>query len=179
MQASGRAPLTQARPGRARIWAGVLALGVVGLDHLTKLAVVRALAEGESRRVIDDVLRLSHIRNSGAAFGSLKGLGGILVLAAMVGVVAFALIVVRNPEPVTAIGAGLVAGGAAGNLLDRMFRPGGVVDFVDFRFWPAFNVADSAITIGALLLLLTGFKMRSTPAGDRAETDGDAADGRA
>ena len=112
------------------------------------------------------MLRLSHIRNSGAAFGSLKGFGGLLVLAAMVGVVAFALVVVRHPEPATAIGAGLVAGGAAGNLIDRMFRPGGVVDFVDFRFWPAFNVADSAITVGAIVLLLTGFGMRSPQPSD-------------
>jgi signal peptidase II len=136
-------------------------MAVVALDHLTKFAVVRTLAEGESRPVIDDVLRLSHIRNSGAAFGSLRGFGGVLVLAALVGVIAFAAIVVRNPEPLTAIAAGFVAGGAAGNLIDRIFRPGGVVDFVDFRFWPAFNVADSAITVGAILLLLTGLRTRS------------------
>jgi signal peptidase II len=166
---------------RARLWAAALALTVIGLDHLTKFVVVRALAEGESRPIIGDVLRLSHIRNSGAAFGTLKGFGGILVLAAMVGVVAFALIIVRNPEPVTAIGAGLVAGGAAGNLIDRIFRPGGVVDFVDFRFWPAFNVADSAISVGAILLLLTGFRMRPSPeptaSTSRAPSD-DAPDGR-
>lgn len=172
MQASGRASLAGTSPGRARTWAAALALTVIGGDHLTKWLVVRALAEGESRPVIGDVLRLSHIRNSGAAFGMLKGFGGILVLAAMVGFVAFVLIVVRNPEPWTAIGAGFVAGGAAGNLLDRMFRPGGVVDFVDFRFWPAFNVADSAITVGAVILLLTGFRMKpAQPADDDHPAD--------
>jgi signal peptidase II len=154
-----------------RTWAGALALAVVGLDHLTKWLVVRSLAEGESRPIVGDVLRLSHIRNSGAAFGMLKGLGGVLVLAALVGFVAFVLIVVRNPDPWTAIGAGFVAGGAAGNLIDRMLRPGGVVDFVDLRFWPAFNVADSAITVGALILLITGF--RTAPARSPA-TDHDA-----
>ncbi len=181
MQASGRTPLepsgsskVHAPERRARLWAAGLAAVVIGFDQLTKWGVVRALHEGDSRPIIDDILRLSHIRNSGAAFGLLKGLGGMLVLAAMVGVVMFALIVVRNPEPATAVGAGLVAGGAAGNLIDRIFRPGGVVDFVDFRFWPAFNVADSAITIGAILLLLTGFRMRSAPASD----DEPAADGR-
>jgi signal peptidase II len=158
-----------ARPARrARIWAAGLALTVIGFDHLTKFLVVRSLDEGESRRVLDDVLWLSHFRNSGAAFGSLRGFGGVLLLAAMVGVVAFTLIVVRNPEPLTAIGAGLVAGGAAGNLIDRIFRPGGVVDFVDFRFWPAFNVADSAITIGAVLLLLSGFRSRPKEASEDA-----------
>jgi signal peptidase II len=165
---------------RVRMWAAALAAVVIGFDHLTKYLVVRALAEGETRPIVDDILRLSHYRNSGAAFGSLKGLGGILVLAALVGVVAFALIVVRNPEPVTAIGAGLVAGGAAGNLIDRMIRPGGVVDFVDFRFWPAFNVADSAITIGAILLVVTGFRMRSPEAASGSPADGadGASDGR-
>ena len=170
MQASRRAPLVPAASRRARVWAAVLALAVIGLDHLTKWAVVRNLAEGESRPIIDDILRLSHIRNPGAAFGSLRGLGGVLVLAAMVGVVAFALVIVRNPDPVTAVGAGLIAGGAAGNLLDRMFRPGGVVDFVDFRFWPAFNVADSAISIGAIVLLLGGWRAGREP----KATDDDA-----
>jgi signal peptidase II len=169
MQATRGAPVTR----NVRTWAALLALGVVALDHLTKFIIVRTLAEGESRPVLGGVLRLSHIRNSGAAFGSLRGLSGVLVLAALVGVVAFALVVVRNPEPVTAIGAGLVAGGAAGNLIDRLFRPGGVVDFVDFRFWPAFNVADSAITIGAILLLLTGFRARGAePKRDDADDPG-------
>ena len=153
MQATGGAPVGRRN---VRTWAALLALAIVALDHLTKFIVVRTLAEGESRPLIDGVLRLSHIRNSGAAFGSLRGLSGVLVLAALVGVVAFALVVVRNPEPLTAVGAGLVAGGAAGNLIDRLVRPGGVVDFVDFRFWPAFNVADSAITIGAVLLVWFG-----------------------
>ena len=165
MQTGGGAPLTTSG-GRTRRWAALIVLAVVGLDQLTKFAVVRTLAEGESRPILDDVLRLSHIRNSGAAFGTLRGFGGVLVLAALVGVIAFAAIVVRNPEPLTAIAAGFVAGGAAGNLLDRMFRPGGVVDFVDFRFWPAFNVADSAITVGAILLLLTGFKTRAREQGE-------------
>lgn len=177
MQASRRAVLRPTSSGRARAWAGALAVVIVGLDHLTKYLVVRALAEGESRPLVGDVLFLSHIRNSGAAFGALQGLGGILVLAALVGVVVFVVIVLRNPEPLPALAAGLVVGGAAGNLLDRAFRPGGVVDFVDLRFWPAFNVADSAITIGAIVLLLTGFRMRSEPA-DRPEAD-DAPDVRA
>jgi signal peptidase II len=154
------------------VWAAAIAVVVIGLDHLTKYLVVRSLHEGESTAIIGDVLRLSHIRNPGAAFGSLRGLGGVLVLAAMVGVVAFALVIVRNPDPVTAIGAGFVAGGAAGNLLDRMFRPGGVVDFVDFRFWPAFNVADSAITVGAVILLVAGFRQREpAPTDDEPAPD--------
>ena len=137
----------------ARRWAAAIALGVIGLDHLTKFLVVNAVAQGASKPLIGDLLFLSHYRNSGAAFGMLRGLSGVLALAALVGVVAFAAVVVQKPPLVTGLGAALVAGGAAGNLLDRLFRPGGVVDFVDFRFWPAFNVADSAISVGAVLLI--------------------------
>jgi signal peptidase II len=116
---------------------------------------VRAIPEGDHLRVFDDWLVISHIRNSGAAFGTLRGFGGVLALAAIAGVAVFAFVVWRRPSPVVGMAAALVAGGAMGNLLDRIVR-GTVVDFVDFRFWPAFNVADSAITVGALLLVLFG-----------------------
>jgi len=141
-----------------------LALGVTALDQLTKLAVVRALPEGESRPVIDDFLRLSDLRNSGAAFGTMRGFSGVLALAALVGVIGFMAVVVRNPGRLAGMGAALVAGGALGNLTDRMLHGGpirgSVVDFIDFRFWPAFNVADSAITIGAVLLVWSSIRDR-------------------
>ena len=98
----------------------------------------------------------------------------MLGLAALVGIIAFAAVIVRNPPPLTTIGASLVAAGAAGNLLDRLVRDGGVVDFVDFRYWPAFNVADSAITIGALILLYAGVKEGSE---SQREDDARAAQG--
>lgn len=142
----------------------MLAVAVVGLDQLTKSLVASSLAQGESVRVLGDVLRITHIRNAGAAFGLLRGFGGLLALAALVGVIIFAAVVVRRPDTPTGIAAALVAAGASGNLLDRLVRGpfgrGTVVDFVDFRFWPAFNVADSAITIGALLIVLTSFLKR-------------------
>lgn len=147
-----------------RWWLIVVALALTGLDQLTKSLVVSALREGESRRIIDDVLRLSHVRNSGSAFGLIRGFGGLFALAALIGVISFFAIVVRRPARLTGIAASLVAGGALGNLLDRLIRGpigrGTVVDFVDFRFWPAFNVADSAITIGALLLVWAGLTER-------------------
>jgi signal peptidase II len=146
----------------------LLAVGVVVGDQLTKAAVVGSLAEGESRPIIGDVLRLSHVRNTGAAFGLLKGFGGVIVLAALVGVVAFAAVVVRDPSPLSVFGAATVAAGATGNLVDRLFRDGGVVDFVDFRFWPAFNVADSAITVGAVVLLVAGMTERRAPTDEHA-----------
>jgi signal peptidase II len=168
MQASGGAQVSPDGPrSRVRVVAAAIALVLVGLDQLTKTLVVRSLGEGESINVIGDFLRITHVRNTGAAFGILKGFGGVFALAALVGVVVFAAIVVRQPTPVSAIAAALIAAGASGNLLDRLVRTGGVVDFVDFRFWPSFNVADSAITVGALLMLFTGFgEQRKASSGD-------------
>lgn len=155
VQAPRGASLT-ARRGRTA--AAVLALLVIGLDQLTKALVVANLQQGGSRPIIDGVLWLSHVRNEGAAFGLLQGLGGLLALIAVVGVIVFAAIVVRRPPPMTSFGAALVAAGATGNLIDRLVRTGGVVDFVDFRFWPSFNVADSSIFVGAALLLFAGWR---------------------
>lgn len=155
----------------------MLAAGVVGLDQLTKSLVASSLAQGESIRVLGDVLRISHIRNSGAAFGLLRGFGGLLALAALAGVVAFAAVVVRRPDPLTGVAASLVAAGATGNLIDRLVRGpfgrGTVVDFVDLRFWPAFNVADSAVVIGALLMILASFVQRpARPDGPTGAAEG-------
>lgn len=163
MQTAGRAKVVAGLRSRPRLFAAAIAFAVIALDQLTKLLIVRSLAVGESRPVIDDFLRLTHIRNQGAAFGMLEGFGGVLALTALVGVIAFAAVIVRRPTTPTAVGAALVAAGAGGNLIDRLIRTGGVVDFVDFRFWATFNVADTAITIGAILLLLTGLGERSRP----------------
>ena len=165
MQASGGAQVASpADEGLARLWLAVIAASLVGLDQLTKSIVAATLAEGESVRVIGDALRITHIRNSGAAFGMLRGFGGLFALAALVGVVAFAAILVRRPSTATGVAAALVAAGALGNLIDRIFRGplgrGTVVDFLHPSFWPAFNVADSAISIGAVLLIITSFRER-------------------
>lgn len=149
-----------------RLRFAIVVAAVVAADQLTKLAVVRSLDVGESRAIVGDVLRLSHVRNSGAAFGIGRGLTGVLALAAVAGVVAFVVVLLRNPAPMAGTGAALVVGGALGNLGDRIFREwplrGTVVDFVDFRFWPAFNVADAAITVGAGLIVLSGLRARDT-----------------
>lgn len=152
----------------------LLALGITAFDQLTKLAIVAWLPEGASRAILDHILWFTHLRNPGAAFGTLRGFSGVLALAALVGVIAFLAVVVRDPGRLGGIGAAVVAGGALGNLVDRVFRGGpingSVVDFIDFHFWPAFNVADSAITIGAVLILWAGFTEKEK------KTDG-AADG--
>ena len=142
---------------RARFFG--VAAAVVAADQVTKLLIVRSIAEGDRVQIVDDVLVLSHVRNSGAAFGTLRGFGGLLALAAVCGIAVFAVVVWRRPGAAVGVAAALVAGGAMGNLIDRLAR-GTVVDFIDFRFWPAFNVADSAISVGAVLLVLFGFERK-------------------
>lgn len=147
------------RPSLVALFAGVAA--IVALDQVTKAIIVRTLAIGESRTIIDGLLRISHVRNHGAAFGLLSAVPWLVTVAALIGVTIAVIVMIRTPSPLVAYGAALVVAGAAGNLADRAFRDfpfrGSVVDFIDFRYWPAFNVADMAVTTGVVLLLVASF----------------------
>jgi signal peptidase II len=137
-----------------------VAAGVVVLDQLTKQWALDALADGP----IDVVgsLRFNLSFNSGTAFSIGQGRGGLISLAGLVVVALLLRGVLRWPGRLPAVAAGLVAGGAIGNLLDRLLREGDgllggrVVDFVDLQWWPIFNVADVAICTGAALLAVVG-----------------------
>jgi signal peptidase II len=131
---------------------------VVIADQLTKHWAVTSLGPD---RVIDIVwtLRFNLAFNNGMAFGQGDGLGpSIGVIATLV--IVYLLITLRNESSrLSAIGMGLLIGGAAGNLIDRLFRGdawlrGSVVDFIDFQWFPIFNIADMAINVGAALLIL-------------------------
>lgn len=134
---------------------------VVAVDQFTKALVIRSLYEGEVIRVIPGFFNLVHFRNTGAAFGILRGPTGVktIVLGAvtLLAVVFIFLMTMRTRSTVTAVSLSLVAGGALGNLIDRI-RFGAVVDFLDLYLgpwhWPAFNVADSAITCGVFASLI-------------------------
>lgn len=133
-----------------------LAGSIFALDQLTKVVVDRLLPEGSSHVLIPGVLLLTHIRNPGTAFGLLRGSGSfltVITIAAVIFIVAYWFAVRRQERisPLLSLGLALPLGGAAGNLVDRL-RLGHVIDFVDFRVWPVFNVADTAITIGACLV---------------------------
>jgi len=150
-----------ARSLSPRVAAFIAGGAVVVVDQLTKWWAASVLP-GNPISLIGDFLQLRYYTNSGAAFSMLEGSGSIIALVA-IAVVLFIVLVVRSvPYRPEAIALGLVLGGAVGNLLDRVFRGGGfldgkVVDFVDFSFFPAFNAADSAITIGAILALIFAF----------------------
>lgn len=145
-----------------------VASGVMILDQWTKAAVQQAMELHQSIPVIASLFSLTYVRNPGAAFGFLSEEGSRLRLiffavtsvAALVVLVYF-YITSRPGDRFTQTGLALVTGGAVGNLADRI-RFGAVVDFLDFYVgpyhWPAFNVADSAITIGIFILLIQGFR---------------------
>ncbi len=138
------------------------AAGVVALDQLTKALVLSRLDHGIPVSVIDGFLALTLVMNTGLAFGLLAGLPpswrwlvALLSIGALVVLARVAVRVLAQGSRVDTLAIGLVFGGAVGNLIDRA-RFGAVVDFVDVYFrgwhWPAFNVADSAITVGVALL---------------------------
>ena len=154
--APARPPTTAGR-ARWRLLLGVAAVVLVA-DQLTKWWATETLDD----RMIDLVgsLRLRLVMNYGSAFSIAQGRGALISLLALV-IVAVLLRSGRYAtRPASAFAIGLVVGGAIGNLLDRAFREGdgflggGVVDFVDLQWWPVFNVADSAIVVGAMVLFL-------------------------
>lgn len=160
---------------RHLIWAGLLALLVVILDQGAKALIVDNIDPGELVQVLGP-LDLTHSHNDGVAFG-LAGGGGILViLLAAVALVALGAFIASAPESnLTWISGGLILGGAAGNLIDRV-RIGHVTDFILLPSWPAFNLADCAITVGVVLLavlLIWGEQEdRKEPGAAGPETDG-------
>jgi len=134
-------------------WFLALALAIIGLDQLTKWVIRQALERGEAHAIIWP-LKIVHVTNSGAAFGMFQGAGPLLVITSVVGMVAI-LVYLFNPgfaHPLMRLGLAFMLGGAVGNLIDRIAE-GRVVDFVKVPNFPAFNVADSAITIGVFFLI--------------------------
>lgn len=151
------------------------AAGFLLLDQVTKLLIQNFLPEG-GKTVIPGVFNLVYVLNKGAAFGFLNRPDTewqkyIFIAASILAVfLIFRLLqTIDRHEPILFFGLGCILGGAVGNLIDRI-RMGRVVDFLDFHLganhWPAFNVADIAICIGAFALLITFFKNRRRHASD-------------
>ena len=132
--------------------AGALALLVLGLDQLTKRTVAAGIGPGETKKFLPGV-SFVHVRNTGVAFSIFSG-GGTVVLVATLAALAVLLgyFAVRPERRHLWVPTGLLVGGALGNLLDRLLN-GAVTDFIKLPLWPAFNVADMAITFGVLALL--------------------------
>jgi signal peptidase II len=143
-----------------------LVAGVVVLDQVTKTWAVRELADGPVELVGSDVgFRLS--RNRGGAFSLFQGFTPLLAVLALVLAVVLVRALHRTRDPLVLVALALILGGAIGNLIDRLARSPGflrgeVVDFVDVGRFPVFNVADSAITIGAVLLFVAVLRSPET-----------------
>jgi signal peptidase II len=128
-------------------------VAVAVLDQATKALAAATLAPGDPVPLLFGI-DLNLVRNTGVAFGVLAGAGDgpILVVTAVAVAALLAFFVARAQRPLLWLPVGMVLGGAAGNLLDRL-RLGAVVDFIDPTFWPAFNLADTAIVLGVLGVL--------------------------
>ena len=128
-------------------------------DQIVKAVIVNQLRLYDSINVIPGILSIMRIHNSGIAFGLFPGMPDVFSVVTLISILAvFYFYASVSPKTILLTAAcGLIMGGAVGNLIDR-FRLGYVVDFINFSFWPAFNVADSAISIGVALLMISFFR---------------------
>ena len=147
--------------GARLAWAPV-ALFIIVADQLTKHWAVNELVD----RDIDIVwtLRFNLSYNTGMAFSRGESLGPIIGVVALVVVVVLLLSIKRQPGRLTDVAVGMIVGGAIGNVIDRLFRQdawfrGGVVDFIDFQWFPIFNIADIGVTVGGALLVLASWRV--------------------
>ncbi len=140
----------------------LIAAAVYAADLATKIAAVAYLTPGQPVSVIGDVVTLTLVRNPGAAFSMATGMTWILTCVAIGVTIVVIRMGTKLRSPWWALGLGLILGGALGNLTDRFFRSPGfmqghVVDYFSVGWWPVFNVADSGIVCGAILLVALTF----------------------
>jgi signal peptidase II len=143
----------------------LVAVVIIVLDQLSKAWALRDLADGHIIHVIW-TLQFNLTYNRGMAFSRGTGLGPIIGVMALVVVVMLLLSLRRADNSLTRLATGLIIGGAIGNILDRLFRGSGwmrgaVIDFIDFQWWPVFNIADMAIMIGAATMIVAMLKYNS------------------
>jgi signal peptidase II len=143
-----------------RLW--LLIALIVAADQATKHWALNRLSNG---RTIDLVgsLRFNLAFNKGMAFSQATGAGPIIGALAFVVIIVIVLWLRRNAQGLAGVAAGLIVGGATGNLIDRLLRGdawlrGAVVDFIDLQWWPIFNIADAAISTGAVLMIVASVR---------------------
>jgi len=144
------------------LWVGSIVSIVLVLDQLTKYIIEKRFRMFETVNIIPGFFNLTYVRNRGAAFGILATVPGIwrglfFISVTIIAIVMIAVLIRKTHERLLVAAFSLIAGGAAGNLIDRV-RSGEVVDFIQWYvksyYWPSFNVADSAITVGVGLLVI-------------------------
>ncbi len=145
---------------RQAVWLYAVAVLAYVADRLTKAWAVRTLARRGPIVLIPHVLQLDYTSNSGGAFGIGRSAPWLFAAATLLVSLVIVAVSFRLSRTPVAVALGLILGGALGNLTDRIVRGDGlltgrVVDFIDVHVWPVFNLADSAIVVGALLLALS------------------------
>ena len=150
---------------------------VLVFDQITKLMVEKAMSLYASVEIVPNFVHITYLRNTGAAFGFLAGGRSTLrmvffslVSAVAIGCISYLLKTLRPQQKTLIVSLSLILGGAVGNLVDRL-RMGEVIDFIDLHWhhihWPAFNVADSAISIGVILLFFQLLRKGSLTFGEK------------
>jgi signal peptidase II len=134
-----------------RLMIFILVITILSLDQLTKFIATKNLILNQSTPIIKGIFHLTLIHNRGAAFGILKNQIPLFVFTSIFAIILIYRSLKNARHNLYSFSLGLILAGALGNLIDRLFF-GYVIDFLDFRIWPVFNIADSAITIGAILL---------------------------
>ena len=142
-------------------YAVIISIGffIVFSDQLTKFLIKQNLQLNQSIPVIKNILHLTYITNTGSAFGLFKGFNWFFILFSLVVIIVIFYFInqIKNNEKMMRISVSLVLGCTIGNLIDRIAY-GAVIDFIDFRIWPVFNIADSAVTIGIIILIVLLWK---------------------
>jgi len=173
---------TKKRDIRSRLAPLILSAGVIALDQVTKLLVLRGIPRGTSISVIGDFFRLTAVQNPAIAFsighgieaGTRRTLFTLLPLA-VIAILFLYYLLTRDPlSRFQKWCFGALVGGGLGNYVDRIVRPAGVVDFLDFRFygllgmerWPTFNLADATVVVSGILLFISFLLPARKPAGE-------------
>ena len=131
------------------------ALIILFLDQLTKFFIRKNFQLSQSISIIKNILNLTYVINAGSAFGLFKNFNLFFIIFSIIVIIAIFYYIgkINKNERLLQFSLGLLLGGTIGNLIDRLFY-GHVIDFIDFRIWPVFNVADSAVTISIVLLIV-------------------------
>jgi len=133
----------------------LICLIIVAADQLIKLVINNKFICGQSLPVIKNIFHLTYVKNTGAAFGIFQNQNMFFIISTLVIIVIMLIYInIINKKSIWfKLAAGLILGGAVANLIDRI-RVGCVIDYLDFRIWPVFNLADSTIVIGAGIMIL-------------------------
>ena len=139
-----------------------VALLVAAIDQFTKFLIRKNFQLNESIPIIKNIFYFTYVTNTGSAFGLFKNLNWFFMLFSIVVIIAIFYYLrkkIYEKEKFLQLAVGLLLGGTIGNMIDRILY-GAVTDFLDFRVWPVFNVADSAVTISVIILIILSSKIK-------------------